>query len=101
MGESHFARAQRGHLDSLEVAHGQKALSWELCTSMSFLTLLTKQKREAEGKSRLGEVYSRFTQGFDTQDLVNARRLLGLTLSRGNDFLQCVMPFWPYVLRNE
>jgi serine/threonine protein kinase/predicted ATPase len=76
MGESHFARAERGYLDSLEVAHAQKALSWELRTSMSFLNLLTKQKRETEGKSRLGEVYSRFSQGFNTQDLMNARRLL-------------------------
>jgi predicted ATPase len=76
MGESHFARAERGYLDSLEVAHAQKALSWELRTSMSLLNLLTKQKREAEGKSRLAEVYSRFSQGFNTQDLVNARRLL-------------------------
>jgi predicted ATPase len=67
---------ERGYLDSLEVAHAQKALSWELRTSMSFLNLLTKQKRETEGKSRLGEVYSRFSQGFNTQDLVNARRLL-------------------------
>jgi len=76
MGESHFARAERGYLDSLEVAHGQKALSWELRTSMSYLTLLTKQNRGEEGKSRLNGVYSRFTQGFNTQDLVNAVRLL-------------------------
>jgi len=81
MGESHFGRAERGYLDSLEVAHGQKALSWQLRTSMSFLNLLTKQKRESEGKSRLGEVYSRFSQGFNTQDLVNARRLLGGVVS--------------------
>ena len=66
-----------GHLRrSLELAHGQGALSWELRTAMSIGQLRNAQGRVDEARLELNAVYSRFTEGFDTPDLRRAKRLL-------------------------
>ena len=67
--EGHFARA-------LEFARRQQALSWELRAATSLARLWKKQQRIAEGHELLGSVYARFTEGFDTQDLKEAKGLL-------------------------
>jgi hypothetical protein len=36
----------------------------------------TRQDRRAEGKRILASVYDRFTEGFETADLLSARNLL-------------------------
>ena len=68
--EEHFRR-------SLDLAHRQGALSWELRTATSFAQLLRSQGRPADANKRLQPVYNRFTEGFDTADLKAARALLG------------------------
>jgi predicted ATPase/DNA-binding winged helix-turn-helix (wHTH) protein len=67
--EDHFRRA-------LEGARGQGALSWELQAAMSLARLLRDQGRSADALMVLRPVYDRFTEGFDTADLLAAKHLL-------------------------
>lgn len=61
---------------SLEVAGQQGALAWELRTMTSLAALLARQNQGRLAAQRLGDVYDRFTEGFDTVDLVAAARLM-------------------------
>jgi predicted ATPase/DNA-binding winged helix-turn-helix (wHTH) protein len=61
---------------SLDWARKQSALSWELRTATSFARLRKQQGRGTEAKALLEPVYLRFTEGFATKDLVEARSLL-------------------------
>jgi predicted ATPase len=61
---------------SLELAHRQGALSWELRAAASLARLLRNQGRSAEALALLQPVYDRFTEGFDTADLKAAKALL-------------------------
>ena len=61
---------------SLDLAHRQGALSWELRAAMSLGRLDHAQGSLREARHRLGSVYGRFTEGFETPDLQAARRLL-------------------------
>ena len=67
--ESHFRQA-------LDRARRQGALSWELRAAMSLARLLRDQGRPADAKALLQPVYDRFTEGFDTADLREAKALL-------------------------
>ena len=67
--EGHFMRA-------LEWAGQQQALSWELRTATSLARLWRDQNRAQEAHELLGSVYGRFTEGFDTADLREAKSLL-------------------------
>jgi predicted ATPase len=69
VAEDHFRR-------SLDLAHRQGALSWELRTAMSFARLQHDQGRIGETQDLLASVYGRFTEGFGTADLKAARLLL-------------------------
>jgi hypothetical protein len=61
---------------SLEWARSQGALSWELRAASSLARLRLRQGKAREGHACLEPVYARFTEGFDTADLVAARQLL-------------------------
>jgi hypothetical protein len=63
-------------LESLEIARGQSTLSWELRTAMSLARLWREAGRAAEARDLVGATLSRFTEGFETTDLVAARRLI-------------------------
>jgi predicted ATPase len=52
------------------------AKSWELRTTMSLARLLKSQGRHDEALAMLAEIYSWFTEGFDTADLKEANALL-------------------------
>ena len=67
--EHHFRR-------SLDLAHRQGALSWELRAATSLARLLRDQGRSAKALALLHPVYDRFTEGFDTADLKAAKALL-------------------------
>jgi predicted ATPase len=67
--EDHFRQA-------LDWAHRQGALSWELRAASSLARLWRDQHRVKEARAVLGSVYARFTEGFETADLREARRLL-------------------------
>ncbi len=60
----------------LDRAGRQQALSWELRTATSLARPWRDQNRAAEARELLGSVYDRFTEGFDTADLRQAKSLL-------------------------
>jgi predicted ATPase/DNA-binding winged helix-turn-helix (wHTH) protein len=61
---------------SLDWAHRQNALSWELRTAISLANLRRAQGRVTEGRHILAGVYARLTEGFETADPLIARKLL-------------------------
>jgi predicted ATPase len=67
--EDHFHR-------SLDLAHRQGALSWELRAAMSLARGLHDQGRPADAVMLLQPVWDGFTEGFETADLTTARNLL-------------------------
>jgi hypothetical protein len=68
--EDHFRQA-------LDWARRQGALYWELRAATSLARLLwPDQRRSIDATAVLKPVYDRFTEGFDTADLIEAKRLL-------------------------
>ena len=63
-------------LRALEVARSQEAKSLELRAAVSAGRLLASQERASEGCALVSEVYGTFTEGFDTRDLLEARRVI-------------------------
>src|SRR5580700_3164411 len=61
---------------ALDAAREQGAASWELRAATSLARLLRQQGRTADATACLQPVYHRFTEGFDTDDLIAAKRLL-------------------------
>ena len=63
-------------LEALGIAHQQGALAWELRSAASLARLWQGQGRVQAARDLLKPIYSRFTEGFATRDLVGVRRLL-------------------------
>jgi adenylate cyclase len=61
---------------AIEIARRQSAKSLELRATTSLARLLDEQGRQDEARRMLGEIYGRFTEGFDTADLKDAKALL-------------------------
>jgi predicted ATPase/class 3 adenylate cyclase len=61
---------------SLDIARRQSARSWELRTVMSLAGLWRDQGKCEQARDVLAPVYGWFTEGFDTQDLKDAKALL-------------------------
>ncbi|MBV8359969.1 MAG: hypothetical protein JO189_18835, partial [Deltaproteobacteria bacterium] len=61
---------------AIEIARSQRAKSWELRATVSMARLLGKQGRHDEACAMLSDIYGRFTEGFDTADLKEAKALL-------------------------
>ena len=61
---------------AIEVARRQGGKSLELRATTSLARLLAKQGRRDEARAMLAEIYGWFTEGFDTADLKDAKRLL-------------------------
>ena len=68
--------AERNYLASLDWARRQQAKMWELRTSTSLARLWQSQGKRQEAYELLVPVYSWFTEGFDTNDLLDAKSLL-------------------------
>jgi predicted ATPase len=67
--EHHFRQA-------LDWARRQGALSWKLRAATSLVRLLRDRDRIGEARDLLAPIYERFTEGFGTADLREAKRLL-------------------------
>jgi predicted ATPase len=61
---------------SLAVARQQQAKSWELRAAMSLARLWRDQGKRQQARALLAPVYGWFTEGFDTLDLKEAKKLL-------------------------
>jgi len=68
--------AETYFLRSLDWAHRQQALSWELRTATSLARLQRDGGRLGEARDLLTSVYARFSEGFGTTDLTTAKVLL-------------------------
>ena len=70
-------RLQKTCLDQgAAMAREQGALSWELRIALSRCRLRATQGRGGDGRQELVSLYARFSEGFDTADLIAAKRLL-------------------------
>jgi predicted ATPase/DNA-binding winged helix-turn-helix (wHTH) protein len=74
--ESATAKAEDCFREAIDWASRQGALSWELRAATSLARLLRDQRRCAEAIAVIKPVYSRFTEGFGTTDLANAKALI-------------------------
>ena len=70
------ATAERLFRQSIDVARRQGALSWELRSATSLARLWRGQRGVNDARQLLGPVYRRFTEGFETADLIAAKALL-------------------------
>ena len=70
------ATAEACFQQALDVARRQGALSWELRSATSLARFWRGQQRASQARKLLAPVYRRFTEGFETADLVAAKALL-------------------------
>ena len=73
---SDAAEARRCFVKGIEIARTQSAKSFELRGTLSHARLLASQGRREEAQANLAEIYTWFTEGFDTADLKDAKALL-------------------------
>jgi predicted ATPase len=76
MGAENAAEAEQCVRRAIAIAAEQGAKSWELRATTSLARLLANQGRRDEARSMLAEIYGKFTEGFDTADLIDAKVLL-------------------------
>jgi predicted ATPase len=70
------AAAEKCFTQALDVARQQGALFWELRTAMSTARLKEHQGRRGDARKILQPVVAKFTEGFGTADLHDAKSLL-------------------------
>jgi predicted ATPase len=58
------------------MARSMSARVWELRATMSLARLLDKRGHRNEARTIIAEIYTSFTEGFDTADLKDAKSLL-------------------------
>jgi hypothetical protein len=75
-GERDEAAAADFFSKSGALARKQGALAWELRAAMNLGQLWAAQSRERDALDLLEPLYGRFTEGFETVDLIAARRLI-------------------------
>ena len=68
--------AEELYFKALGIAKQQEAKLWELRAALSLARLRRDQGRPAEARDLLTPIYGWFTEGFDTQDLKDAKALL-------------------------
>lgn len=74
--KAHRDRAQACFQRALEISRRQSAKLWELRAGMSLARLWRQDRKEAEARRMLSEIYDWFTEGFDIKDLQEAKALL-------------------------
>jgi predicted ATPase/DNA-binding winged helix-turn-helix (wHTH) protein len=70
------ARAEGYFRQACELSRRQATLSWQLRAAVSLARLCGDQGRGREGRDLLRPIHDRFTEGFQTADLVAARALI-------------------------
>jgi len=75
-GRGSHEEAELSFRHALEIARQQRAQAWELRAAASLGRLLGLQGRRDEARETLANVLGRFTEGFETANLTEARTLL-------------------------
>jgi predicted ATPase len=68
--------AEKSLLKAIQVARQQGAKSWELRATIDLVQIWQDQGKQEEPQKILAEIYDWFTEGFDSSDLITARKLL-------------------------
>jgi len=68
--------AEEFYCKALSIAREQKAKMWELRASVSLASQWRDEGRRTEARELLTPIYGRFTEGFGTPDLKEAKALL-------------------------
>jgi hypothetical protein len=76
MPEPDLAQAEALYASSLAWARRQSAVAWELRTATSLAAHWHAQGQDAQSANLLTPIYQFYTEGFATEDLQNAKRLL-------------------------
>ena len=71
-----IAAAEECFRRAFETAQRQQSRAWELRAAMSLARLSQRKGDRDAGRTSLASVYDRFTEGFQTPDLTEARTLL-------------------------
>jgi predicted ATPase len=74
--QGHAEAAEALYHKALGIAQEQEAKLWELRAAMSLARLWRDQGHRAAARDLLAPVYGWFTEGFETQDLKQAKALL-------------------------
>ncbi|MBV8137652.1 MAG: AAA family ATPase [Deltaproteobacteria bacterium] len=69
-------QAERAFMTAIERAQQNEAKAFELRAATSLHRLWSKKGKRADARRMVAEVYDWFSEGFDTPDLIDARRLL-------------------------
>ena len=69
--------------NAIQIAQRQGAKSWELRASTSLARLWRRQGKKTEAHQMLSKIYNWFTEGFETKDLQEARRVLSISMPNG------------------
>ncbi len=75
VGPDMEVEAERGYNDAIIVARAQSARSLELRAATSLARFLRAQGRHDEARAQLTPIFNWFTEGLDTADLKEAKRL--------------------------
>jgi class 3 adenylate cyclase/tetratricopeptide (TPR) repeat protein len=70
------ADAERCFRRAIEVAQKSGTLSWELRAATSFARLLASIGKRDEARAALNTAFAKFTEGFQTYDLIQAKSIL-------------------------
>jgi predicted ATPase len=70
------AGAEANYHEAIAIAHQQRARLWELRAATSLARLWRDQRKPSEARDLLTLVYGRFTEGFGTPVLREAKALL-------------------------
>jgi hypothetical protein len=76
LGQQGPSAAEASFHSAIEIAQRQRALLWELRSSVSLARLRVRQGRGGDARQLLAPVYDSFTEGFDAPDLRAARAQL-------------------------
>ena len=68
--------AETDFREAITLSQKMSAKLWELRATMSLARLLASQGHRDEARPMLADIYNRFTEGFDTADLKDAKALL-------------------------
>lgn len=81
---ANWPAAEASLVASLDCAREQSALGWELRSAIALSRLWADHGRLDEGHRVLAQVYERFTEGFGTADLSQAKRWLRVRDARAS-----------------
>jgi hypothetical protein len=74
--DSDLEQAERCFTTAIQRARANEAKSFELRAAMSLFPLWSGNGKRAEARRIVADVYDWFSEGFDTPDLIDARRML-------------------------